>query len=221
MPRFRFSLRSFFLVLFIGCLVGSNLFTAREMHRLNEKLNESHRENEKLQAELGQLVVTDPAILHVVAIPSYEATTWRWRLHVPADGRYRIRLATHEIPETGIPTSPHVLDLNGGESELTAAIRKDRNDDWAMNMIVTQRSANGSSSQRQSLPMAPEHSKWVAESSGSSTSQAGASRTDSMTPGEPMVLLRHRIMRALGDGSSGTVPEPSDGVMIWIVEEGK
>ena len=75
MPRFRFSLRSFFLFLFFACLVGSNLFTAREVNRLNEKLSESHRANEKLQAELGQLVVSDPNKLHAVAVQTHEGLT--------------------------------------------------------------------------------------------------------------------------------------------------
>jgi hypothetical protein len=56
--------------------------------------------------------------------------------------------------------------------------------------------------------MAPEHSQWAADDRYSTSMQAGTSRTESMTLGEPMVLLRHRSMYELGDG-----------VMIWIEEE--
>ena len=221
MPRFRFSLRSFFLFLFVACLIGSNLFTAREVNRLNENLNEKNRLIENLQVQLGELVITDPAKLHAVAIPTYDSLTWRWRLHVPNQTKYGIRIATHEVPENGIPPNGESLSLPGGDHEFTATIRKDRNGEWAMNMIFTQRTPMGTvgSSQQNTLAMAPDQLQWAAHESSSTSRQAGSNGTESMTPGEPMVLLRHRIMRGLDGGSRSTVPEPCDGVMIWIAEE--
>jgi hypothetical protein len=221
MPRFRFSLRSFFLFLFFACLIGSNLFTAREVNRLNEKLSESHRTIEKLQIQVGELVIIDPAKLYAVAIPSYDTLTWRWRLHVPSQTKYGIRLTTHEVSENGIPPNGESLSLPGGDHEFTAAVRKDRNGEWAINMIFTQQTPTGAvgSSQQNTLAVAPDRLQWAAHESGSTSRQAGSNGTESMTPGEPMVLLRHRIMRGLDGGSRSTVPEPCDGVMIWIVEE--
>jgi hypothetical protein len=220
MPRIRFSLRTFFLFLFFACLIGSNIFTASRNKRLNQELNEKTQLIDKLQAELGHLVITDPKKLHAVAIPTYEALTWRWRLHVPTEGKYRIRLATHEIPENGIPTSPYAVDLKGGEYEFTAAIRKGGNDDWAMNMVFAEQlPSGGRSSLRHTSPMTPEDSKWAAEGSGSSTGQAGLFGTASVNRGETMELLRIRAMKKARGGSSSTVPEPSDGVIIWIEEE--
>jgi len=220
MPRF--SLRSFFLFLFVACLIGSNIFTATEVRRLNEKLNQKDRTIEKLQVQVGELVITDPNKLHAVAIPSYEDLTWRWRLHVPDNTTHLYRFATHDVPETGIPASPDSFPLDGGDYELTAAIRKDRNDDWALN-VFAQRDPFGRIGLRreQTFALDPDHSQWAARAPGSSSRQAGCDGTESMTPGEAMVLLRHRIMRELDDGSSSTVPEPCDGVMIWIVERGK
>jgi len=228
MPRLRFSLRSFFLFLFVACLIGSNIFTAFENRRLNEKLNESHRIIKKQQAELGELVITDPNKLNAVAIPGYEVTTWRWRLHVPyeRDGGYRIRFSTQDVPYDGTPpTSPYSIYLKGGEYEFTAAIRKNRNDDWTMQVIAAKRLSLGSSNSKTILRMAPEHSQWIGDGFGSwiadgfvsSIDHAGSGGTVSVTPGEPMVLLRVRCH----DGSRSEVFEPCDGVMIWITEEGK
>jgi hypothetical protein len=212
MPRLRFSLRSFFLVLFIGCLIGSNLFTALENRRLNEKLNESYGTIEKLQAELGKLVVTDPNKLHVVAVRTYDNLTWRWRLHVPKGRSFHIYVASHEIPENGFPKDENLFLLPDGETSATVAIRRNHLDKWVI------RVAGPSGSTGMSIP--DEHSAWVANHPGSSENQAGLSGTESTNPGEPMVLLRFRVMQEHADGSASSVPEPCDGVMIWVAEMG-
>jgi hypothetical protein len=213
MPRFRFSLRSFFLFLIVACLIGSNLFTAREVNRLNEKLSESYRANEKLQAELGLLVVTDPNKLHAVAVQTQESLTWRWRLHVPTGRRFRLFMATQEIPDNCLPTNHSSSGLVEGDFTATAAIRKGHLDKWMFRVMYPSGSTG--------MAFSDERSEWIVNHPGSSESQAGSNDSESTNPGETMVLLRFRVMQRAGDGSSSSVAEPCDGVMIWIAEESR
>jgi hypothetical protein len=211
MPRFRFSLRNFFLFLFVAYLIGSNLFTALENKRLNEKLTESHRAHEKLQAELGLLVVSDPNKVHAVAVQTHESLTWRWRLHVPKGRRFRLFMATQEIPDNGFPPNQSSSNLVEGDFTATAAIRKGHLDKWMFRIMYPSGSTG--------MAFSDEHSEWIVNHPGSSESQAGYNGSESANPGEPMVLLRFRAMQRASDGSSSSVAEPCDGVMIWIVEE--
>jgi len=213
MPRFRFSLRSFFLFLLLACLIGSNIFSAREIHRLNENLNEKNRLVENLQVQVGQLVVTDPTKFHVVAVPTYENLTWRWRVHVPEEGANTLRQATLRIPESGIRMNRLLRALPVGESDVIVAIHKDLQDKWYLSTILARRSPAGplGTQNRQTMPL-----KWTADSPCWSTDQAGTRGTESMTPGEPMVLLRHRRHKTGAGGRSSPDPEPCDGVLICI-----
>lgn len=205
MPRFRFSLRSFFLVLFVGCLIGSNIFTAFENSRLRQT-------NQKLQAELGHLVVGDPTRLHAVAVDTHEELTWRWRLHVPEGKSFQLRVATQQVPDSGLPGGSGAFELAEGDYTLTAAIRQDHLQKWRLSV----RSQVGTFR----LLFSDDHSQWIVDSPGAITEQAGSGGiTKSLEPGELMVLLRHRTMQRQADGSSTTVAEPCDGVMIWIDEK--
>jgi hypothetical protein len=125
MPRF--SLRSFFLFLFFACMVGSNIFTAFENGRLRQTI-------EKLQAEFGLLVVSDPNKLHAIADETHEEWTWRWHLHVPKRRRFEYGIATKEIPSSGV-VGQGVDVLPEGDFAVTAAIRRDHLDRWMFRSI--------------------------------------------------------------------------------------
>jgi hypothetical protein len=205
MPRFRFSLRSFFLVLFIGCLIGSNLFTASENRRLR-------RANEELQTELGLLVVGDPNKLHAIAVETHEELTWRWRLHVPKGRTFLVGVSTHEIPGSGLAANFGSFGLPEGDFTVTAAIRRDHLDKWRLNFTMPSGSI--------STTVPDERSKWIVDSPGASSEQAGSGGTPKVVDaGEPMVLLRRRLAQQLANGSTRIGRESCDGVMIWIEEE--
>ena len=213
MPQLRFSLRSFFLFLFVACLIGSNVFTAWENRRLNEKLNQKDRIIDNLQVQVGQLVVTDPTKVHVVAIPTYEHLTWRWRVHVPDEGVTSLRQATLKIPESGIRMNRLIRALPVGESDVIVAVHKDIDDNWYLSTILARRSPAGplGKQDQQTRPL-----KWTTVSPCWSTDQAGTNGTESMTPGEPMVLLRHRRYKRGAGSRFRADPEPCDGVLICI-----
>jgi hypothetical protein len=203
MPRFRFSLRNFFLFLFVATLIGSNLFTAREVNRLRQA-------NEQFQAELGFVVVTDPNKLHAIAVETHEDLTWRWRLHVPRLRGLQLFVANKNIPQDGLPTDYRIAELPDDDFSVNAAIRRDHLDQWRVAVHYP--------AGYLAMVIAEEHSGWVKDNLGFRAKQAGTSGQQTTNPGEPMVLLRLRAMQKTEGGSSRIVPEPCDGLMLWIAE---
>ena len=209
MPRFRFSLKTLFLVLLFVSLAASNLFTSYRLKQL-------HEENLALRKETGRLVIKDPAKLNVVAVPTFEDLTWRWRVHVPEGSRQRIALSGGQIPVTGFSGSFSATHLPAGDYLLTAVVRRNHLDKWTLTV--------GHSGGAVSTSVADEHADWLGDgpgvSRGWSTSQAGQSDAELRGPGEKLTLLRLRVMVPSADGkSSHSIDEPSDGVLIWIDDE--
>jgi hypothetical protein len=205
MPKLRFSLRAFLLLLFIGSLVASNLFTSWQLHQLRQ-------ENAQLRKELGRLVVSDPQKLSIIAVPSYEDMLWRWRIYVPKGQSVHIHSTNQDIPLNGFPAvSGSSGPMEEGEYLLTAAIRPNRNGDWQITVAGPHASF--------SIGIANKHAEWLSGSVGYSTEQAGTPETQVSDLSQPMVLLRVRAMKQTAPGSSSTTPEPSDGVLLWLTNQ--
>ena len=205
MPRLRFSLRMFLLLLFIASLIGSNLFTAWQLHQLRE-------ENAELRMEVGRLVVTDVNKVNAVAVPTYQDLTWRWRIHVPKGPPLYVCGSAHEVPLTGFPANRSATNLPEGEYLLTAAIRHDRNGQWQLTVAYQ----NGSSS----FGISDEDAGWLVDSPGYSTSQAGVSGTDLFDPNARFELLRVRTFEKRPGGGSVSSDSPAGpGVMLWIEKQ--
>jgi hypothetical protein len=202
MPRLRFSLRAFLLLLFIASLIGSNLFTAVQLRELRD-------ENAQLRMEIGRLVVTDRDKINVVAVPMYEDLTWRWRIYVPPGHSLYMCGATQDIPENGLAKNFGATSLGGGEYLLTTAIRRNREDKWQLT-VASPDSSSG-------FAFAEEHTGWLTGSPGWSSTQVGISATEVFNPDEPVVLLRLRSMVTRPGGVSTSSDKPTeDGVMVFI-----
>jgi hypothetical protein len=207
MPRLRFSLRAFFLVLLIGTLVGSHLFTSLQFHQ-------SHQENAEMRKELGRLVIKEEEMVHVIAVPAQEDMLWRWRIYVPkGSGHHEVCVATQGIPENGFPESIGTSTLlpEEGEHLLTAAIRPGHSGD--LRLTITWGKASSS------FGIAENDARWLlAENRGFSSHCAGSDGAEKFDPHQPIVLLRMRAMepaRGGGYAVSSDTP-PGDGAMIWI-----
>lgn len=195
------------LLLFIGSLVASNLFTSWQLHQLRE-------ENFQMRKELGRLVVSDPNKVNIIAVPTYEEMLWRWRIYVPKGKSFQLAALTHQIPQTGFLTAADSEStglIKEGEYLLTATIRPNRNGAWQL-MVAAPQSSSG-------FGIADDHAKWLSGNPGWSTEQAGSTSTEVSDLAQPMVLLRVRSMKQTAPGTSSTTPEPSDGVMIWIKKQ--
>jgi hypothetical protein len=205
-PRFRFSLRAFLLLLFIASLIASNLFTSWQLSRLRE-------ESVQMRKELGRLVVSDPSKIHIVALPSYEDMLWRWRIYVPQGQSLRLFETAQDIPQSGFPTNyvGSSGPLQEGEYLLTAAIRRDRNGKWQAT-LAGPHSSN-------SFGIADEHAAWLTDSPGWETSQAGSTSTEVYNADQPFALLRVRSMKKVSPNSSQSTPDPMDGLLLWIKKQ--
>ena len=109
--RFRFSLRTFFVTLFVLSLFGSNAYVSWKWH-------EARQEIERLREELGYLTIEDPTRFYVREAPTHRWREWRWRICVPSDAVYCI--ANREIPASGVTRAEHIHchGLRRGEQRL-------------------------------------------------------------------------------------------------------
>ena len=213
MPRIRFSLKTLFVVLLVGTLAASHVFTSY-------RLRQTHDENVKLRTELGYLTIEDRTKLHVVGLAAHEDLTWQWRMYVPEGAKLVLRTATHEIPEYGLPATPGArAGLSPGEYIVTAAVRRDREGKWQLKL-----STGGSYSR---TPIPETAALWIDKKASNISMAAGAGATETKDRGKPLRLLRVLSQAHLPPGVSPVwgfdEPPPrgkpnriSDGLMIWI-----
>jgi hypothetical protein len=207
-PRLRFSLKTMFVVLVFLCLVGSNLITSYQLKQL-------HEENVALRKETGRLVIKDPAKLNVVAVPTYEDLSWRWRVHVPPGKGERISVSAYLIPQVGYSGSRSSTTLPPGDYLLTATVRRNHLDDWTLTI--------GHPGGTCAVGINAEHAGWLERQSGASgwsSSQAGQTEATVREPGAKLDLLRLRVMvQSSGGQNAATSDEPSDGLLIWTEDD--
>lgn len=208
MPRLRFSLKTLFLVLLFISLAASNLFTSYRLKQL-------HEENVALRKETGRLVVKDPAKLNLVAVPTFEDLTWRWRVHVPEGSREQIYIAGEQIPMNGYTASFSAMTLDPGDYLLTATVRRNHLGDWLLTV--------GHSGSSASTTISDQRARWLerqtAGASGWGMSQAGQNDVEVRQPGKKLELVRLRVMVRAPNGSPSTTGEPSEGHLLWIDDE--
>ncbi|HVX11520.1 MAG TPA: hypothetical protein VHC22_10085 [Pirellulales bacterium] len=204
--RLQFSLGRLLLAIGVLMLLGSHIFTSW-------KLKQAREDVDRMATELGRLTIREPDRLNVVAVPTYDDLTWRWRAHVPEARKYYLDWATAEIPEIGVPLHPHKgirFSLPAGEFMLTVAARRDRVGEWKLTVAEQHHSSV-------STPIPEDHAGWLVDNPGYiMTSQAGTDGTESATDGEHLVLLR---VTCGTTATPNTPPASSSGLMVWAVEE--
>jgi hypothetical protein len=213
--RIRFSLR--------GLLVGTALLCAVVSHVLTSvALRQSRQEARLLRDELGYLTISDPDMLHAIALApeeGYASKRWRWRLHFPPGRKFRVCYKFTEIPDEGISGDEYEFFSNdvGGESTLSASAVRDPSGGWK---LVLNHEAPGSL-QPQARWQVITNDSWLTDDASMSWDQAGAETTESVDAGEPLVLLRMRRTKSINVGGTTGITvdsDPTDGVMIWIEE---
>ena len=187
-------------------VLGSHVFTSW-------KLKQSREEVGRMATELGRLTISDPNTLNVVALPTYEDMTWRWRVHVPLATKYRLLVSTQEIPSSGIPSDHGCSELAPGEYIVTAAVRRDRLGQWRLT-LAQQNGAIG-------MVIPEEQAKWLTDSPGYSTQQAGSGASEAAASDAPFVFLRLNCMQKTPGGGGVSAPPGArtDGIMVWVDEK--
>jgi hypothetical protein len=214
MPRFRlqYSLATLLLVVTVACMAVALWVTSRELGTLRA-------ESQRYRNESGYLTISDPKKLHVIKVPTTDGDTWRWRLFVPDDRKFLLHTSVGDVPLTGYTGgSGSSTALSAGEHTVSARIARD----ISSNRVLRFDLGGGSSI---STGMEGKRGDWLdREMRGYSTAGAGAGKTDSAEPGQPLELLRLRVMEVVEvkhpDGSitkdSVTPKGSSDGFLIWI-----
>jgi hypothetical protein len=197
------------MVVVTAVALGISLYrTLQENQRLRQ-------ENTRLKGEVGEITIKDGEDnkLHVIAVPSSEFMTWKWRLFVPKDRSFGISIITHDIGKQGnIPTDGLVFKhLAPGEHSFSATMRKNENtNQWEW---VFDTDGNG----KQIFGPPREDVQWINERYGYSDDQAGDRKlTVTAEPGEPMELLRYTVARM--SANQDPILFDGKGALIWIQE---
>ena len=163
-----------------------------------------------MATELGRLTISNPNTLNVLALPTYEDMTWRWRVYVPSATKYRLLVSTQEIPSSGVPSNHGSSELSPGEYIVTAAVRRDRVGEWKLT-VAKQNSTIG-------MGFPEEQCMWLTDSPGYSTEQAGSGASVAAISDEPFVFLRLNCMQKTPGGGGVSAPPGAhtDGIMIWV-----
>jgi hypothetical protein len=201
--RWQFSLRGLMLFVLLVAM-GMALFTT------GWRLLRAEKELEEYRREYGILKVDNPAMLHAVARWTPEPGRWRWKVHFPP-GRYDVCYATKGLHGVGFPEPSGGLTTDfSGEVSLSAAFFKElKSGKWVCCIDAGAVSTS---------PYVPENvvnpRTW--STGGVKWNQEPAV----VSPDTPVVLLRRQIGAKQKNGSF-IVPNPSEGLMIWIRRVGK
>jgi hypothetical protein len=215
MPRIRpqFSLATLLLLVTIACIAVALWSTARELRRLRA-------ENQQYRDESGYLTISDTKKLHVIQVPATDGNVWRWRVFVPEGRNFWLHLNAGNVPSFGHATRGSESDtvLPAGEYVVSASIAKD----IAGARVLRVDFGNGRGTTTMNYG-----SDWVdRKTKGWTTSTAGGHHTQSAEPGQPLELIRLRVMemdkekQPDGAASKQSVAPggPTDGFLIWIDE---
>ncbi len=210
----RFSLLTLLLLTTIIALslalwqVGSEVVPLREeVHQLRE--------------ETGRLVV-DPEFkdrIQAIGVPNFTAMTWKWKVYLPPNQKYVLKIKWNDISSEGLPQSQSSVRAIGGrgvdgEWTITCAIRRNpKNTRWD---IVTEYdvAAIASYSTRRSIPQDAE--QWIDSPEVGSSTSGVARQQVVVANSDSLVLLRWRLMEKVSPTTSKTPKGPARGLMIWI-----
>lgn len=195
----RFTLRTVFVTSAFVCLLIWHWVTVRELARVRA-------ENLDVRNQAGLLTVTDPNRVHVMAIPTVEDRTWRWRVYVPQSGIFRLCSRFTELPESGVPKPRHQFQLQPGHHIITAMIQLD-GDKPVLRL--------GEDFLKSTLTLSEPIKQLFSQDTGVAWAQAGQRATHVTKRGDPIVLLH--VRKTISNGGRVTIDmNPTDGLMVWI-----
>jgi hypothetical protein len=219
-PRRRpqFSLATLILLcLLIGAFVMMFL-SQRKAQGLKSDLEKLQAENTDLRNQLGMLTVIDAAKVNVIAIPTLDDHTWRWRIYLP-DGqnrKYRIHYTTDDVPPNDFyQKGSRVFACdNGLEIVLSATIRKNSGGVWLLKFAQS----------RTSETLGLKDAEAAALTSAIFVSQTGVGGTKTIDADGRIELLRVRTIKRdrepeLQEPLPAPNSDPCPGLLIWIERE--
>ena len=210
-PRRRGGLRFSLATLVLGCaLAGATVL----LYLSNRELGEVRDTNKTLNDELGVLAVNDPDRVQVLFPKPMQQTLgeprWRWQVYLPAGRNYFLRYAVSDIPEAGLPGGTRGTDeglyLEGGAKHaLELFFRKT---DLGWRFVIDRSSVENL---EDDLPAGVAENYDTAD-----RAIAGEGKAEDVPADRPMTLLRLRLRKHMGPGSTALNKEPCAGFLLWI-----
>lgn len=192
-------------------LVFTLIATSLSVLVLSQRIRRAKSELLALRNEVGYLGPVDADKINLVAVPTIEPTTWKWRVYVPTGTLLDVCMNTCSIPADGIPeanVSVTNVDFHTPEWGLLLMGKVTRT---ANGNVVAVLSWDGGSATTDST----EHqTNWA--SGNCVTQQLGKDDPVALGVSEPVVLLRRRMMVPDSATSESTPRGPAKGLMIWL-----
>ena len=195
--RLRYSLLTLLLATAIIALSVTVILLYREVGPLRQEVR-------KLRDEVGHLSISDPTKLHAIQVNASEELTWKWRLWIPDNGRYRLRCSEGEIPKSGFPSSGITLEsFKSGENWIEYRIRSDpKSGKMHGSMRMLGFRAGGDSHD------------WVSWPRKMSAINGVTHKTRLFVPGRNVELIRLRVSQDAK--KMDDIEDPAAGFMIWL-----
>lgn len=202
--RFAFSLRALLVAVGFIVLAVSHFYTSLELSNVRS-------ENILLRQEVERFPLEDERRLHAAALLSPDSLTWRWRLYVPSDGKFVLRVEHKNLPESGFPTPAGWVgdELPAGEVLVTVTVHQDADRNW---WLVTM-----APTVRHRFKILPANAGWLGPPDYGHW-QEGTKGVTVFSPGERALLLRARQSLNVPGGKTVNM-KPTDGVMVWVEEQ--
>ena len=128
---FQFSLAKGLFIIAIIAAIAANIVTTQRLRTVTA-------ERDRLRQELGALSIENPSQIAVIRVPGDEPLTWRYRVYVPEDKRYRFLFATHLKAKSAAPSWAGAIVVPEGESTLRLKIFRDPRDDFWKLLVQSQ-----------------------------------------------------------------------------------
>jgi hypothetical protein len=212
----RFSLWTLFIVVAVAC-VAAAWYGMRKREReamakaaaLAQQVEEQREEINRLRAEIGYLTIGDRSKVHALGQRVLSDYHWRWRVYLPPGKQWKFCQALGRMPRQGFDVSHGTSSIDSGEFTIEAFIGRDA--DGERRLVV----ATPTSRTSQSLDEA-QYRELV--KAGYSTTGIGATRTEVLEAGGPILLIRLRQHEPIPGSPGGfrTSDEPQFGFMLWL-----
>ncbi|MCC6123580.1 MAG: hypothetical protein IT426_01320 [Pirellulales bacterium] len=234
--KFQFSISSLFWLTLCLALLLTSILMYRRMADAEHRMVQAEAEAALMRKAAGYLVVGHKGVIHGAEVLTSEELFWKWRLYLPPERRFVLKVFSGETPKEGLPAGKsysHPLLLSG-EMWLSVTIRqlKEKETVWLMTVSyqnqkldpVTFTYTTGTGSDCTfTVPI----SAAVMDELTSETKitrcgfHFGQSGTEIEQYGDPVILLEERMALNVGKGEWTDSPMPMPGIMIWLEEQKK
>lgn len=176
------------------------------------ELRVTKTENKRLRDELGELTVEDDTAVNLIAVPTTEQNTWRWRTYVPVDVKLRIGITDAgaiPLPGTEVGAEENVVyfddPLPVGETLVEAKLYRGVDGVWTVSVRTSDATMN--------CALRKGEHAWL-DGSAFFRTRYGSTKARTIDSDKVIPLLRHVVVKH--DSIKSPTSKPNPGIMIWL-----